>query len=400
MVKDYLNYTCLFGGGAVRGMAYVGAIQALEDIGIMPNTLVGSSVGSIIASFLAIGFNSDEIKDIFLKINYELFKDIQLTIGPKFALSKGEVFLEWLRELIEMKYYGDKYKKGHNKAVTFGDIDKNLIIITTDLSNFSCKEFSKFETPDYEIAKAIRISSSMPGLMKPIEYNNMILVDGDLQKSLPMWKLSPNIMNDNERILEFRLEGLIEHKDMNALDFANAIYSCMTANSTTFITEMYGNCDKFDYVVLNTGDIIIVDFNIAQDKREALIKLGYEQTMDYFKKSLPKKKTSILEKNKMILIYLIEMKNLIKINKIIPAKIKLGELFADIHDYDCTLNKSVYIALKKFKNDFYSNLQNVPLIGPAGIKNDKFVLASLAEIITKIQLDIKEAEAFLKEFSK
>ena len=164
-----LKYTCLFGGGAIRGVSYIGAIKALEELGISPDRLAGSSVGSIIAAFLAVGYTAEELKDVFLKVNFDLFKDISIGIGPLFALSKGEVFLEWVRELIEKKFYGDKYQKGANRAVTFKDITKNLVIITTDFSNFECKEFSKFETPDYEIASAVRISCCMPGLMKPIE---------------------------------------------------------------------------------------------------------------------------------------------------------------------------------------------------------------------------------------
>ena len=219
-----LRYTCLFGGGAIRGVSYIGAIKALEELGISPTTYAGSSVGSIIAAMLAVGYTAEEIKDIFIKVNFDLFKDISIGLGPIFALSKGEVFLEWVRELIEKKFYGEKYKKGANRAVTFKDIDKNLVIITTNLSNFECKEFSKYETPDYEIASAIRISSCMPGLMKPIEYNNTLLVDGDLQKSFPMWKLSSNLVNKNDRILEFRLEGDYDKNNLSGIDYANAVY--------------------------------------------------------------------------------------------------------------------------------------------------------------------------------
>ena len=82
------------------------------------------------------------------------------------------------------------------------------------MSNFECKEFSRFETPDFEIASAVRISCCMPGLMKPIEYNKTLLVDGDLQKSWPMWKLSKNLLTDDDRILEFRLEGYYEKNDI------------------------------------------------------------------------------------------------------------------------------------------------------------------------------------------
>ena len=178
-MENSFKYTCLFGGGAIRGVSYIGAIKAMEELGIAPNRFAGSSVGSIIAALLAVGYNAQELKDIFLKVNFELFKDISIGLGPLFEISKGEVFLEWIRELIEKKYYGESYKKGANPAVTFKDIEKNLVVITTNLSNFECKEFSKIDTPDYEIASAVRISCCMPGLMKPIEYNKTLLVDGD-----------------------------------------------------------------------------------------------------------------------------------------------------------------------------------------------------------------------------
>ena len=168
MVNNSLKYTCLFGGGAIRGAAYAGAVKALEELNITPENIGGSSVGSIVAALMAVGYNADELKEIFLDVNFDLFRDFQFGLGPKFALSKGEVFLDWIRDLIEQKFYGENYEKGKNKAVTFKELKTNLYIITTDLSNFECKEFSKQETPDFEIATAVRISCSMPGLMKPM----------------------------------------------------------------------------------------------------------------------------------------------------------------------------------------------------------------------------------------
>lgn len=74
MDKNYLKYTCLFGGGAIRGISYVGAVKALEELEINPTTLAGSSVGSIIAALLAVGYDSKELKEIFLKVNFELLE--------------------------------------------------------------------------------------------------------------------------------------------------------------------------------------------------------------------------------------------------------------------------------------------------------------------------------------
>ena len=184
------KYTCLFGGGAIRGAAHVGVIKALETLGIETTTLAGSSVGSMIAALYAVGYTSKEIAEVFLSVNFELFRDIALGFNQKFALSKGEVFLEWLRDLIERKYYKEAYLKGQCRPVSFKDLDKNLVIITTNMKTFSCKEFSNFETPDFEVAMAVRISCCMPGLMRALTVEDNMLVVGDLMKGKPMWALS------------------------------------------------------------------------------------------------------------------------------------------------------------------------------------------------------------------
>ena len=120
-MSNPLKYTCLFGGGAIRGMAYVGTIRALEELGIEYDIIGGSSVGSIIAAFVACGYKSYEIENFFMKVKYDLFKDVHLGFGKGFALSKGEIFLEWLNEILT-----NKVKRSDNRNVTFKDIDKNL----------------------------------------------------------------------------------------------------------------------------------------------------------------------------------------------------------------------------------------------------------------------------------
>lgn len=396
--KKSLNYTCLFGGGAIRGIAYVGTIRALEEIGINPQNIAGSSVGSIVASLMALGYTASELREIFLGVNFELFKDVQFGLGPNFALSKGEVFLEWIRELIEKKFYGDKYRKGKNKAVTFKDIDKNLVVITTDLSNFGCKEFSRFETPDFEIATAVRISSTMPGLMKPYEYNNTLLVDGDLQKSMPMWKLSKNLLLDEERVLEFRLEGEFDGTDKNALDYMNTIYSCITSMCTSYIAETYGHNDKFDYITINTGDVIVVDFNYPKEKREELIESGYKQTMNYFTKVLPTKKESLLKKYYSIRKQLIKVEKFLLNKKIVKAKHALSEIFINLCEDKDVIDAKIFEAIKDFNTTFSNNIKYPALFGKIAMRQEEKVQKELRNLILKILEKIYEIEAYLIKF--
>ena len=395
MQNDSLKYTCLFGGGAIRGAAHIGAIKALEELNICPQNLAGSSVGAVIGTLWALGYNAREIKEIFLEVNFDLFKDIQLGLGPKFALSKGEVFLEWIRDLIEKKYYGDKYEKGKNKAVTFNDIDKNLIIITTDISNFSCKEFSKYETPDYEIASAVRISCSMPGLMKPVEYNNTLLVDGDLQKSMPMWHLSKHLLNDSERILEFRLEGEVYDSDKNAIEYMNTVYSCITAMCTKFISQIYGSRDKFDYITLNTGDAIIVDFNCPKEKREELIENGYKQTVEYFNITLPKKKEALLKRYETLKKYTKQIQKFIKNKKYIKAKNLLSKIFVRLLEYEDTIDRAITKDFQNFYNMYNNNIKYPALFGKISLRNEEEVNTELTKISEKLHEKVYELEYYL-----
>lgn len=399
-MDNNFKYTCLFGGGAIRGVSYIGAVKALEELGIIPDRLAGSSVGSIFAALLAVGYNAEELKDIFIKVNFELFKDISIGLGPLFAISKGEVFLEWVRELIEKKYYGENYKKGVNPAVTFKDIKKNLVVITTNLSNFECKEFSRFDTPDYEIASAVRISCCMPGLMKPIEYNKTLLVDGDLQKSWPMWKLSKHLLNDDERILEFRLEGNYESNDISGINYANAVYSCMTAISTSFITNIYGNKDKFDYIVLNTGDIVVVDFNINEAKRNDLINSGYNQTISYFKDFLIEKKSKIRHNYSIIQAHITKIQKYIKSNNIQKAKNQMGELFMDLPELSEIIDLTDYNEIKKFRDMFLKNLKYPALFGKVTLSNFKLIDTELNKINDKISKKLEEFDSYLKTYQK
>lgn len=393
--SDSLKYCCIFGGGAVRGMAYVGIIKALEQLQIVPDAIAGSSVGAIFAALFSLGYTAEELKEIFMQVNFELFKDIHFGLGRDFAISKGEIFLEWLRELIECKYYGENYKKEGNPPVTFADLDKNLIIIATDLTNFKYKEFSKFKTPDFEVAYAIRISATMPGLMKPVENEGSILIDGDLQKCRPLWQLSENLCHEDTRVLEFRLEGDYEGKDLNAIDFVNTVYTCFTSIATDFIINTYGYRDKFDYIKVNTGSVIIVNFNIPQDKRSEIMEAGYLQTIDYFKNLLPDKKKKILKHYKNILKHLISIKKSISSNKIRQARDEMGLLYMEIGPAKNYIDKKYYNMVELFKDNFLSNITSVSFWCTFNLRDQKLIQTQANYVVDAFEEKILELENYI-----
>lgn len=390
-----LEYVCIFGGGAVRGVSYVGTLKALEKLNICPDTIAGSSVGAVFAGLLSVGYTADELKEIFMQINFELFKDIHFGFGKDFALSKGGIFLDWLRELIEKKYYGENYNKEGNPPVNFADLNKNLVIITTDLTNFKYKEFSKFETPDFEVAYAIRISSTMPGLMKPVEINDALLVDGDLQKSWPAWRLSKNLCPEEGRILEFRLEGDYEGKGNNAINFMNTIYSCVTSLATDFIVETYGNRDKFDYITVNTGSVVVVDFNLPKEKRDELISIGYDQTMDYFNNFLPEKKKEIVKYYREVSHHLNKIKKFIFSNKIKQAQYELGNLYMSFCETRKFIDLRYYNMMDAFRDNFLPSIISAPLFGIHALKNQDLLKSQINSLVAQFEEKVMELESYI-----
>lgn len=393
---ESLKYTCLFGGGAIRGAGHVGALKAFEEFGITCENLGGSSVGSMVASLLAVGYTTQEIEDIFLNVNFELFKDISLGFNVKFALSKGEVFLDWIRELIEKKFYGDKYKKGENAPVRFKDLVRDLFIMSTNMKDFSCCEFSTYETPEFEVAMAVRISCCAPGLMRAVNIDDKLLVDGDLMKGKPMWYLSKHLKESENRICEIRLEGEFGGDDTNPLNYVNGIYSCMTYSETSFIKELYGQNDKYDYIVINTGDAIVFDFNCPEQTRKAIIEAGYNSAKEYLKNSLPVKKQKIYSVYDKILDYLRNVQEQMLRKKYLKAKEITAELFILLSDGKEFIDEDIYKKIKMFQNLLFSNVKS-GLIGQR-CDNLPTVKAQLLLLIDLLTAKIKEFDEYFREF--
>ncbi len=386
-MSNPLKYTCLFGGGAIRGLAYVGTIRALEELNVEYDIIGGSSVGSIFATLLACGYKSYELENLFMKVNFELFKDIHLGFGKGIALSKGGIFVDWLNELITQK--SDFKGKKH---LTFKDLEQDLVVITTNLKKFNTQEFSKFETPDFEIADAIRISSSMPGLMPPFKFNGADLVDGDLQKASPMWKLAETLNNSESRILEFRLEGDCSNEAKNPISFINTIYSCITDVATDFVTEIYGQNDRYDCVRLNTGGIFFADFNLNKDARRKLMESGYEQTMRYFKEVLPAKKEKLEKVYTKALKYLKNANKGLKSGNVEEVQWWLGDLFILLCENKEIIDKTIYESIVNLKNNLMESVSTVLFFhtrfkGQKNLEQEmKYVLNLLEERITDIKL--------------
>lgn len=398
-MDNSLKYTCIFGGGAVRGVSYVGVVKALRELNLEIDSIAGSSVGAVFAVLFAMDFTCDEMQEIFLDFNFNMFKDISFAFGADFAFSKGEVFLNWLRDLIEKKYYGSDYVKGQNPPVKFSDLNKELYILTSDLANNIPVVFSKDNTPDYEVAMAVRISASLPGLMKPTEYGDGFLVDGDLIKSWPLWKTDKALCIKNSRVLEFRLEGCRECVSIkNPLDYLNSVFSAFSNFCTENVISIYKEKDKFDYVLIDTKDILLIDFALPVEKRLELIATGYNTTINYFKTDLVKKKQKLLPYYRYILEMLLNVKESINSNKINKAKNKLYELMANMYEPIEFIDTCFYKEINEFKIKFIADIRKSLFFSAYSLKDSVANIKNLQSIINKLTEKNYELGEYIRKY--
>lgn len=150
-------------GGGARGIVHLGIIKALEEFGIKPDIISGTSAGAIAGAFLAAGYTVNEILDIVKKGHFFSFSNI--------ALSKAGIFSMKRFEQIYMQYFENN---------SFEDLHLPLIITSTDILRSEVAYFTKGN-----LAKSIMASSCIPLVFQPVEYNNTLYVDGGVLNNFP-----------------------------------------------------------------------------------------------------------------------------------------------------------------------------------------------------------------------
>ncbi len=154
------------GGGAARGFAHVGVIQVLEEAGIQPDYVVGTSAGSLVAALYASGKNGKQLQTVA-----ETMEEAALTDWTLPFISRGMLRGEALA----------RYVSGQVGGKTIESFPLPLGIVATDLHNGKGVLFVTGDT-----GTAVRASSSVPGVFQPVKIGTREYVDGGLVSPVPV----------------------------------------------------------------------------------------------------------------------------------------------------------------------------------------------------------------------
>ena len=154
------------GGGAARGFAHVGVIQVLEEAGIRPTLVTGTSAGSLVAAIYASGKNGVQLQQIAESMEEAAITDWTLPIFNR-GMLRGEALA--------------RYVNGQVNSRLIEDMPLPLGIVATDLNSGKDALFQRGDT-----GTAVRASSAVPAVFQPVKIAGREYVDGGLVSPVPV----------------------------------------------------------------------------------------------------------------------------------------------------------------------------------------------------------------------
>jgi NTE family protein len=152
------------GGGAARGFAHIGVIQVLEEAGMRPQLVVGTSAGSLVAALYASGKTGAELENLALTMDEGAITDWAF---PSRGLIRGEALARYVRE------------QTGNKPIE--QMKLSLGVVATDLDSGTAILFQRGD-----LGAAVRASSSVPAVFQPVKIGDREYVDGGLVSPVPV----------------------------------------------------------------------------------------------------------------------------------------------------------------------------------------------------------------------
>jgi len=251
---QYRTGLVLSGGGA-RGFAHLGVIKALNEAGIFPDVISGTSAGAIAGVLYADGYTPEQILKLF-------------NTGSRLDFMRPTLPREGLLQISGVM----KILKATLHATTFEELKIPLFVSATDINNGKSVYFSQGELVEPVIA-----SASIPVLFQPVIIDNVYYVDGGVLDNLPL------------RPLENKCRYLIG-SFVNPVGYIEKISGLINIAERAFMLsmskEIIEKAKKFDLFIAPPE---LRKYGILDpEKAEELFSLGYKVTREKLKDEIIK----------------------------------------------------------------------------------------------------------------
>lgn len=231
-------------GGGARGFAHLGALYAMDELGIKPDIIAGVSAGSIVASLYGAGLPPLEILKRFMKVKVSDFCEFAV---PKDGFLRMEGFKEFMETNLLVK--------------NIEDCPISVVICATDIFNAVPVQWR-----EGKIAERVMASCSIPIVFKPVKIGGVSYVDGGVMHNLPAWA----IRGECKYLIGVNVSPInaIDEMSSSIIDIATRSYHLMARANSVQDMKL---CDT----VITTDSISDVNVFNMHDK-DRMFKSGYK----------------------------------------------------------------------------------------------------------------------------
>jgi NTE family protein len=152
------------GGGAAKGFAHIGVIKMLEASGIHPDVVAGTSAGSVVGALYASGMDAFALQQTAFGLDEAKIRDVRLFSG---GLVQGQALQDYVNQLL------------HKQPIE--QLKMPFAAVATELETGTRTVFVRGNT-----GRAVRASSSIPGVFEPVEIHGKHYVDGGVVSPIPV----------------------------------------------------------------------------------------------------------------------------------------------------------------------------------------------------------------------
>jgi NTE family protein len=174
------------GGGSARGLTHIPYIEAMDELGLRPSVIAGTSIGALIGSGWANGMTGAELREHSFNV-LGTMKVIAARLWGAQVRNLGNFFARGFSVQLDAERVVDAFLPD-NFPDAFKDLKVPFYVVATDFQSWHQAVFN-----DGPLRQAIAGSIAIPSLFKPVPFANHLLVDGGVVNPLPLDQASANV---------------------------------------------------------------------------------------------------------------------------------------------------------------------------------------------------------------
>ncbi|WP_202409595.1 MULTISPECIES: patatin-like phospholipase family protein [Halobacillus] len=292
-----VNVDGVFSGGGVKALAFIGAVEELQNQGYVFRRAAGTSAGAILAALTASGYTAEEIKSRLMSMSFEELIHIPLTdrvfpfmkwlflyyrLGLYNGAQMETVLAQWLEEK-GVRTFAD-LRPGSLKIIC-SDLTLGRIVVLPD----DLKSTYGIDPATFSVAKAVRMSSSLPYFFIPVKIHGKrgksVIVDGGVLSNFPLWIWEKQDGCRKRPVIGLKLsdepDKLPEQKIRNAIQMFHALFKTMQrAHDSRYISKSISK----DILFIPVSGIETTDFHMTHEEKEHLMNYGRQHALEFLKR--------------------------------------------------------------------------------------------------------------------